>query len=58
MKPGSGHQETVLKAGRLSRNYNFMEQEMTERGERITSIEAKRKPDFEAFLIDQLNTDI
>lgn len=35
-----------------------MEQEMTERGERITSIEAKRKPDFEAFLIDQLNTDI
>lgn len=35
-----------------------MEHRMTERGEKITSIDAKRKPNFEAYLNDQLNTDI
>ena len=58
MKPGNGHPEIVLKAGRLSMNYNFMEHRMTERGEKITSIDAKRKPNFEAYLNDQLNTDL
>ncbi len=35
-----------------------MEHRMPERGEKITSIDAKRKSDFEAYLYDQLNTDI